>query len=114
MNEAKSMTPADMLPDDLLSRPFAWELAKDAVGEKFQVVPEQGEPVPLELVEVSEVKPGRFRQFSVMFRGPLTPLLPQRTYRFRHQRLGDFALLITAVGRSENAIDYEACFAHAG
>ncbi|HEX4332099.1 MAG TPA: hypothetical protein VH040_08170 [Usitatibacter sp.] len=101
-----------MLPDDLLLRTFAWDQAKDLAGDKFQVFPEGSDPLVLEVIEVLPGRPGPFTQFSVIFRGPPAPLLPQRTYRFRHERLGDFAILISAVERSAGAIEYEACFAH--
>jgi hypothetical protein len=102
----------DMLPHDLLLRALAWNEAKDLAGDKFEVLPEGQGPVIFEVIEVVPGRPGRFTQFSVIFRGPLAPFLPQRTYRFRHERLGDFAFLISAIQRTADAIDYEACFAH--
>ena len=101
-----------MLPDDLLGRPFKWDVAKDLLGETFEVFPEDGAPVALQVVEVLPGQRGPFTQFSLTFRGPHSPFLSQRTYRFRHARLGEFAFLISAVQRTHDATDYQACFAH--
>ena len=101
-----------MITDDLLRRALRWDQAKDLQGEKFEVLPEEGEPVAFEVIEITAGPPGRFTQFSLTFRGPLAPFLPQRTYHFRHARLGDFAFLISAIGRTADATDYQACFAH--
>ena len=103
-----------MLPDDLLMRPFRWDQAKDLLGEKFEVIPEEGDPVTLDVIEVAPGHTGRYTQFSITFRGPTSPFLPQRTYRFRHARLGDFAFLISAIDRKADGFDYQACFAHEG
>jgi hypothetical protein len=52
------------------------------------------------------------QQFSIVFRGPRAPLLPQQTYRVRHPALGDYAIMVTPIRQSADATDYEACFAH--
>jgi hypothetical protein len=56
----------------------------------------------LKLVEVSEHgtgSPGPFRApFSLLFHGPLEPVLPQAIYRLEHERLGTQELFIVPVG----------------
>jgi hypothetical protein len=49
-------------------------------------------------------------QFAIIFRGPPGAVLEQRTYRFRHRRLGEYAIFITAIAHNSTATEYEACF----
>jgi len=76
----------------------------------------------LELVEVAEypaASPGTFRSpFSVLFHGPLEPVLPQGIYRLEHERFGALELFIAPVGPQEpsaagekpRAMRYESVF----
>jgi hypothetical protein len=48
--------------------------------------------------------------FSIVFRGPLEPVLPQRIYRFEHEALGAFELFIVPIGTDESGMQYEAVF----
>lgn len=48
--------------------------------------------------------------FSIVFAGPLEPVLPQRIYRFAHEELGTFELFIVPVGPDEGGMRYEAVF----
>lgn len=105
-----------MLPEELLARRLEWACAKDLDGAAFEIVLEDPAPAAIG-VSVLQARlsgpPARFVQFSLVFRGPADPLLPQGTYRFRHAALGDFAFFITPVARTAQAADYEACFSHA-
>jgi hypothetical protein len=81
-----------------------------------------GMSLDAELAEVTghAVNPSaRFRApFSVMFHGPLQPVLPQGIYRVEHERLGALELFIVPVGPDEpddpgqppTAMRYEAVF----
>ena len=105
-----------MLRDELLLRRLSWEEAKDLAGTSFDVFPDEAgsDAVRVAIVEMrSQHSTPRMIQFSLVFRGPASPLLPQRTYQFRHASLGEFAFLITAIRRTDEAVDYEACFSHA-
>ena len=64
----------------------------------------------LELVEVSDGSTDGHVNFSLLFRGPLQPLLPQRIYPLEHDRLGRFDLFIVPVRRDANGLYYEAVF----
>ena len=72
------------------------------VGERFDVTVGDGGQVALELVEVAtSSEPGgrgpdgqERTQFSLLFRGPLSPVLVQGTYELRHVELEDFALFL--------------------
>lgn len=78
--------------------------------------------VEVELVEVSEPAasgPGTFRApFSLLFHGPIKPVMPQAIYRLEHERLGTFELFIvpigpdepTAPGQAPTAMRYEVVF----
>jgi hypothetical protein len=59
-------------------------------------------PLELELVEVT----GAGRPFSLVFRGPAEPLLPQRIHRVEHPALGPLDLFLVPVGPGS----YEAIF----
>lgn len=65
-------------------------------------------PIELELVEVerareANVPEGLPEPFSLIFRGPSTPILGQDTYRIVHPVLGSFEVFVVPiVSRSEN------------
>lgn len=48
--------------------------------------------------------------FSLIFRGPADPQLPQATYPLAHPALGTVEIFIVPVGRSEDGVDYQAVF----
>jgi hypothetical protein len=78
--------------------------------------------VEAELVEVTEhtgSAPGTFRApFSVLFYGPLQPVMAQGIYRVEHEQLGALELFLVPVGPDEpsvpgqapTAMRYEAVF----
>lgn len=105
-----------MIDDALLSRPLPWEDAQTLPDESIDFFPDEASPaaVALRVVGVKAREgSGEQRQFSILFRGPPDPVFAQGTYRFRHARLGDYAIFITPVGKSPAGTDYEACFSHA-
>jgi hypothetical protein len=85
------------------------------LGDTFQVTPGVGPPVDLELVEVSAcraggVRTGRSEPFSLIFRGPRVPALPQQTYPMIHEAIGAFDLFIVPLGPDQQGMLYEAVF----
>jgi hypothetical protein len=85
----------------------------ECLHERFQVVGAQPDELELELFEVSELRElSGTRTFSIVFRGPATRFLPQRTYRLRHPRLGELDLFLVPVGRQAEDIHYETVFNH--
>ncbi len=86
------------------------------VGDPFRLLCDDGSILDLELVEATpdSVRPSDAKRqrepFSIVFRGPLEPLLPQRIYRFEHDELGSFELFIVAIGPDEGRMQYEAVF----
>jgi hypothetical protein len=85
-------------------------------GEAFRVLRDDGSALDLELASVAPglVSPGdaggRRAPFSIVFRGPLEPVLPQRTYGFEHDELGSFELFIVPIGPDGAGMQYEAVF----
>jgi hypothetical protein len=84
----------------------------DRLGETFRV----GGGTDAVLLELTDASAGTGRQgagrmpFSLVFRGPLEPVLPQRIYRFEHHELGAFDLFIVPIGPDETGMQYEAVF----
>src|ERR1700688_365412 len=71
------------------------------------------EPIPLELVEVTAAGPGPRRggrPFSLVFRGPRSPSLPQAQYRLPHAAPGGLDILLVAVALDAQGLCYEAVF----
>jgi hypothetical protein len=71
-------------------------------------------PLALELVEATESSrawraTGR-NAFSLLFRGPRQPVLPQRIYRLMHDRLGRLEIFLVPIGPDSEGMRYEAVF----
>jgi hypothetical protein len=89
------------------------------VGERFTLVLPEGSPLELVLVEtaVSEELGGQGpegeerHQFSVVFRGPASPVLAQSIYGLHHAELGELELFLVPLGPDGEGIRYEAAFA---
>lgn len=86
---------------------------------RFRIRAGTAPEVELELVEV---EPGRasgaapaggprYEQFSLLFRGPCQPLLPQGTYEFDNPDAGSFEMFIVPVRQEQGAFVYQAVFA---
>ena len=50
-----------------------------------------------------------FEQYSMLFIGPVQPLLPQGTYLFTHATLGKLSLFMVPVGQDAQGTQYEVC-----
>lgn len=86
------------------------------LGQRFDVQVDPGNAVGTELAEATAlpspaVGAGR-EAFSLMFKGPPQPVLPQRIYRVAHDggALAPLDLFIVPVRGSADAIWYEAVF----
>jgi len=88
------------------------------VGETFDLTADGAAVHPVELVEAAESTEiggqgpdGQTRnQFSLVFRGPASPLLPQGTYVLTHAELGELALFLVPIGAEPEGVRYEAAF----
>ena len=89
------------------------------LGDTFDLTADGGAGLPVELAEATEsTEPGgegpdgqTRNQFSLVFRGPASPHLPQGTYLLTHAELGELALFLVPVGAESDGVDYEAAFA---
>ena len=81
------------------------------IGEPFAIA----EPTALELsleqanLGIAARDPAR-RPFSLVFRGPPRPLLPQRIYRLEHAALGPLEIFIVPISCDAGGAHYEAVF----
>lgn len=86
------------------------------VGDAVRVCPGDGEPLSMEIARVQGLggESGDRRQpFSLLFRGPAEPVLPQAIYRIEHPRLGELDLFLVPIGPEPDGdarILYEAIF----
>jgi hypothetical protein len=88
----------------------------DRLGETFRIRVDDDSALDVELASATlaptrpnEAPRGR-APFSVVFLGPLEPVLPQRIYPFEHETLGAFDLFIVPIGPAESRMQYEAVF----
>jgi len=92
--------------DHLNSRVFAENL-----NTTFQLTGTDSASLALELVEVSDKDPeGPVEQFSLIFRGPVTPIYPQGIYSVKHERLGALELFFVPLGIEGSAMRYQVIF----
>ena len=83
------------------------------VKERFRVEAESLAELELVSVDVrAEHDPSaRKRQaFSLLFRGPKTPVLSQRIYGVSHDSLGQMEIFLVPVGPDDAGMLYEAVF----
>lgn len=52
----------------------------------------------------------RRQPYSLLFAGPLTPLLPQATYSLRNESMGELGIFLVPLGPQGQAMRYEAIF----
>lgn len=82
-------------------------------GETFTLTDEEAGELALELVEVRgtglQGKAAR-EQFSVHFRGPGQPSLPQRIYRLENTEMGALDIFLVPIARDDEGTTYEAAF----
>jgi len=85
------------------------------LNQVFRLRLEELDPIPLELVSVTELGapyvPGGRQPFSLLFLGPSGPrYLLQGTYHLEHDSLGAFDLFVVPLGPQAGRMRYEAVF----
>ena len=85
------------------------------VGEEFRLAAEGlHEPLATELIEAEQAEqiatPGGRVPFSLVFRGPWEPVLPQGIYGIEHDELGSLPIFIVPIGREDDGVRYQAAF----
>ncbi len=87
--------------------------------EIFRVSADSAAPLDVSLIEVTELGggPGHMGSgpsgrvpFSLVFRGPTQPVLPQQIYRLAHDGIGEFDLFLVPIGPDAEGMRYEAIF----
>jgi hypothetical protein len=90
-----------------------------AVGQPVVVSLADGSTVDLELISARTHDPdapsvdaqGRRSPFTIAFRGPAQPVLPQATYRIDGESIEPMEIFIVPLGRDQAGTTYEAIFA---
>lgn len=87
----------------------------DRVGEPFPIRLEDGTTIETRLTGArtwgEELVRGQDRvPFTLTFRGPREPVLPQRIYNMEHEGVGAFAIFLVPVGPDAEGMQYEAVF----
>ena len=88
------------------------------LNQIFQLQLEDSESLQLELIDVSLLgsedpdpeDPERRRGFSLMFRGPQSPLLIQQIYGLEHEAMGHLDLFLVPLAPDREGARYEAVF----
>ncbi|HEY1296037.1 MAG TPA: hypothetical protein VGJ60_23410 [Chloroflexota bacterium] len=92
---------------------FTVDTFSPLIGTSFVMHVDGANSLPLELVHAtSQDRPGSTagRPFSVVFRGPRTPVAMQRIYPLEHATLGVVEIFLVPVGPDEHGMCYEAIF----
>jgi hypothetical protein len=90
---------------------FTAKIFSDHLHTRFKTQAAHVPPVELELSEIEERESSpRVELFFLRFRGPHAPQLPQQIYSLEHEKLGTFAIFLTAISADESGICYESVF----
>lgn len=89
---------------------------EEQLGKLFRLSLPDGGAIELVLVEARSLslRPGtagpRREPFSLLFRGPKSPVLAQRIYPLEHETLGRLEIFLVPVGPDGEGMRYEAIF----
>jgi hypothetical protein len=88
---------------------------ESCVHQPFHIDGKNAGPIEAELIEVETrgvLDPGiqRRRPFSVIFRGPMEPILPQSIYAMKNEILGNLEVFLVPIGPDKHGMRYEAVF----
>jgi hypothetical protein len=93
-------------------------LFAECVGSPFRMHVGSGAVLEVELIEATALPPGSARveepsrraPFSLLFRGPTTPWVPQGIYRLENEKFGALEFFLVPIGPDEKGMRYEAIF----
>jgi len=88
---------------------------ESCLGQTFQVRPDNADGLELELIQVKSLGAsasvaGTRQPFSVLFRGPLEPVLVQQMLRIENSTVGELLLFLVPIGPDESGMLYDATF----
>ncbi|MBV9325843.1 MAG: hypothetical protein JO352_18900 [Chloroflexi bacterium] len=92
---------------------FTIDTFSSLVGDTFAMHVDADHVLQLELIHAASTgqsNPSARRPFSLVFRGPPTPVAVQQIYQLHHPALGRFAPFLVPIGRDERGMLYEAVF----
>lgn len=98
----------------MIDRVLVFEDFADRVGDGFTIsIPEIAE-IELSLVEAQPLPnrrgPEHRQPFSLIFRAADPRVLPQQIHLMKHEALGEMAIFLVPVGKSEAGVEYQATF----
>jgi hypothetical protein len=104
--------------ETLMLETFSANTFSPFINSTFRVVLDGSPPIDLILVSATEVnedyRKGRGlaerTPFSIIFRGPMRPILPQAIYHMEHEGLGPLDIFIVPIGPDLEGMQYEAVF----
>ncbi|MFC1932589.1 DUF6916 family protein [Chloroflexota bacterium] len=90
----------------------------DYLNQSFSITTDSGEQVEAELSQVTAIETHqaaasqekRRQPFSIVFTGPMQPVLPQGIYLLKHEKLEPLSLFIVPISPDEKGMRYEAVF----
>lgn len=86
---------------------------RECLGQNFRARLGQDAGIDLKLTSATPLgaESGYQRQpYSLMFDGPLTPLLPQAIYPLQNESMGELGIFLVPLGPQGQAMRYEAIF----
>ena len=88
---------------------------EDCLYQSFHVECANADPVKTELIEIEKhgtFNPGSHQRqsFSLIFRGPMEPLLPQKTHVLKNETMGNLEIFLVPIGPDDQGMRYEAIF----
>ena len=87
------------------------KIFSEQLHTQFRLLRDGLEPLPLELIEVKESDPSpKIELFSLHFRGPAAPHMPQQIHTLEHDKLGRINIFLTAIAGDAEGITYESVF----
>jgi hypothetical protein len=94
-----------------MSEIFDYEVLAGQLNTKFALI-DAAQPFELELFKVTEPTVSASQTFfSLFFRGSADFMLPQGTYRMKHELLGELMIFLVPTSREEDGgFEYEAVF----
>jgi hypothetical protein len=96
------------MPESLTADSFA-----ELTGDEFEIELETGERFALRLAAAAPMTLAPTdgpAPFSILFRGPLSPILAERSYSIEHATLGRFDAFLVPLGADDRGARYEAAF----
>jgi hypothetical protein len=85
-------------------------------SKNFRLLRSDAPPLDLVLVETRRASRGdgapgpRLEPFSLLFVGPVAPILPQSIYLLENETLGRLEIFLVPIGADAQGVKYEAIF----